>query len=117
LAHAVSSVDVDETEKAMPLQRLFGIPLLSVAVALAGGVSEKSRAEVYTGTCACNYDSETDSCHAQQTVRGRTIEELSRVCSGDLGENARIVADSVRTEPPQDAQDVSYPDASPDRGR
>jgi hypothetical protein len=101
----------------MPFQGLFGVALLSAAVALASGASEKGRAEVYTAVCACNYDSEADSCHAQQAVSGASIEELSRVCSGELGENARIVADSVRTEPPQDAQDVSYPDASPDRGR
>ena len=86
-----------------------------MAAALACGVPGKSRAEVYTGTCACDDDSETDSCHAQQTVSGGTIEELSRVCSGELGQNARIVASSVRTEPPQDAQDASDPDASPDR--
>ena len=98
----------------MTLQRLFGIPLLSMAAALASGVPGKSRAEVYTGTCACVYDSETDSCHAQQTVSGGTVEDLSRVCSDELGQNARIVASSVRTEPPQDAQDASDPDASPD---
>ena len=101
----------------MPLRRLFGIPLLSITAALASGVPGKSRAEVYTGTCACDYDSETDSCHAQQRVSGGTIEELSRVCLGELGENARIVAGSVRTERPQDMQDASYPDASPDRDR
>jgi len=114
-AHAVSALDVNGTEKAMPLRRLFGISLLSMAAALAGGVLGKSRAEVYTGTCACDYDSGAASCHAQQTVSGGAIEDLSRLCSAELGENARIVAGSVRTEPPQDVQDASYPDASPDR--
>jgi hypothetical protein len=116
-AHAVSTIDAEGTEKATPRQGLFGIPLLALAVFSAGGVPGQSRAEVYTGTCACDEDSETDSCHAQQTVSGRTIEELSQVCLDELGQNARIVAGSVRAEPPQEAQDASYPDASPDRNR
>jgi hypothetical protein len=99
----------------MPLQRLFSISWLAMPAALACGVPGSSRAEVYTGTCACDYDSETDSCHAQQTVSGGSIDELSRVCSGELGENARIVASSVRTEPPRDVQDAGHPEASPDR--
>ena len=98
----------------MPLRRLFGIPLLSITAALASGVPGKSRAEVYTGTCACDYDSAADSCHAQQTVSGGTIEELSRVCLGELGENARIVAGSVRIDP---VQGVSDPELSPDRDK
>jgi len=116
-AHAVSAIGVDGTERAMPLRRLFGISLLSVAAALACGVPGTGRAEAYTGTCACDHDSEADSCHAQQTVSGGTVEELSRVCSDELGQDARIVAGSVRAEPPQDVRDVGYPDAPPDRDR
>jgi hypothetical protein len=116
-AHAASAIGIIGMERAMPLLRLFGIPLLSMASALASGVPGQSRAEVYTGTCACDHDSEAASCHARQTVSGGTVEELSQLCSDELGQDARIVAGSVRTEPPQDMQDASYPDAPPDGDR